>query len=95
MTKDEEAEDESPRRKLPVVIRLSKPIHDGEKEISEVKFTREPTGGDMSVLPMTNPTLGDFLRVVMKVTGIPVPILKKMTAKDSMEVTGVIGDFLD
>ncbi len=96
MAKEKEEDgEENTRPKLPVIIKLRKPINDGEKEINEIKFTREPTGGDLAGINITNPTIGEFLRVAMKLTGIPVPILKKMTGSDTMVLTGVIGDFLE
>ena len=95
MSKEKEGEEEFTPRKLPVIIKLDNPINDGEKDITEIVIKREPTGGDLSGINITNPTIGEFLRVAMKITGIPVPILKKLSGRKAMELTGVIGDFLE
>lgn len=48
--------------KLPIIVPLSKPILDGAEPISELRFTREPTVGD---LEKSEAATGDTGRVIL------------------------------
>ena len=80
---------------LPIKIPLSKPIYDGEKEITEFIIKREPTGADWTAFNVQNATVGDFQRVASKLTGLPLPIIRKADTKATFRLTEVIGAFFD
>ncbi len=94
--RDETQDDgEAPRFKLPIRIPLKKAIYDGEKEIKEFVIEREPIGADWSGMNVQNATFLDFQKVASRLTGLPVPIIKKADTKATMLLGEVIGSFLD
>lgn len=93
--REETQDDDAPRFELPVHIPLKKPINDGEKEIKEFVISREPIGADWSGMNVQNATILDFQRIASRLTGIPVPVIKKADTRATMRLAEVIGSFLD
>lgn len=93
----DETQDESDalRFELPIRIRLKKAIYDGEKEIKEFVINREPIGADWSGMNVQNATILDFQRVASRLTGLPVPVIKKADTRATMRLAEVIGSFFD
>ncbi len=80
--------------KIPLKLKLTTPIFDGENEISEIIIDRKPTGAGWLDFPPTNPTIRNFMVVLQKLTAIPQPVLNKMDAEDAMSIAGDLANFL-
>ncbi len=87
-------DEQAPARKLPIKIKLAKPIATDEGEITELILKREPTGGDWGPFNVQNPTISDFQRVASKISDIPLPFIKKMDTKATFAMVQAISDFL-
>jgi hypothetical protein len=90
-----EAEKETSPVKLPYTIKLKRPVQTSEGEISEIVLKREPTGGDWSGFNMANPTIGDFQRVGAKLAGLPLPDIKRIDTKATVELVEVVSRFFE
>jgi len=80
---------------LPIIIPLKKPIYDGEKEIKEFVINREPIGADWSGVKLQNLQMIDIQQIASRLTGLPVPIIKKADTRATFRLAEVIGNFLD
>lgn len=89
----EPAEDEM-AIKLPITIKLGTPIYDGTGEIKEFVIKREPLGADWSGLNINNLTMLDFQQIASRLTGHPLPIIKKADTKATFKLAEVISSFL-
>lgn len=97
MENDETKKDEREvtRRKIPIKILLEDPITIGEDEIKELIIKRKPTGADWTGFNVQNATVGDYQRVASKLTGLPLPIIRKADTRATFELVEVISSFLD
>lgn len=74
-----------------ITLKLLRPIQHGSETISELVL-REPKAGDFKTLP-ANPTTGDILRVLSRISNQPPSVIDELSMVDLTEVTKVFGDF--
>ena len=79
----------------PVTIKLFTPLTHGEERISELTFAREMEAGDLFGTRVGGLDHEDLCRVAGRLTGVPLPVLKKMKMRDYRRVSGVIEGFFD
>lgn len=92
--KETAGQDERPVRKLPIIIKLAKPINTGEGEITELVLKREPNGADWGPFNVQNPQISDFQRVASKISDVPLPFIRKMDTKATFELVEAVSGFL-
>lgn len=79
---------------LPITIKLQKPVYHGEEEITELVFNREMEFSDMFDLPAEDQTMGDLGRIISRLAGLPLPVIKKLKPVDARQAMGVVSSFL-
>jgi len=86
---------EGAERKLPIIIQLAKPIETGDGEpLTKVCILREPKGSDWSEFPVQNQTILDFQKVGARLANLPLPIIKRLDSKATLELVEVVSSFL-
>ena len=79
---------------LPYKITLEKEIDTGDKTVSELIFTRYPTGEDIEDWDMQKMTPKEYLKVAGKILNIAPPFLKKLDARDVGEIINFLFPFV-
>lgn len=77
----------------PKTHKLKEPITVGSQTITELVI-RKPQAGDIRSFPLMNPTAGDLLNVLGKLSGQPSIVIDQLGAEDVFELTGLVVDFL-
>lgn len=81
-------------KKLPVIIKLKKPIATEDGVVEELKITREPQAGDWFGFNIQAPDVLSFMKVASNLTGVALPYLKKLCTSDMLKVQEKVADFL-
>lgn len=79
----------------PVTITLTTPLRHGDEEITELVFRREMCAGDMRGLSVGLPSYDDCRTVASRITGIPEPVLVKMSWYDFSQVVSTVMVFFN
>ena len=78
----------------PKVITLKHPVDNGEGGLlEEIVIKREPLWGDTEHISDASP-LRDMMRLCQKLSGVPIPILKKLKQEDASTVMEQLSSFL-
>lgn len=79
---------------FPIVIKLKKPLMHGDEQITELKIMREPVAGDLAETSEGQVCVGDTLRVLSRITSLPLSVVNQLKLTDLGQVNAVMGDFL-
>jgi len=80
---------------FPIIIKLKKPLMHGDEQIAEIKITREPVAGDLAETAEGKMLIGDTLRVLSRISNLPLSVVNQLKLPDLGQVNVVMGSFLE
>ena len=78
----------------PIVITLKKPIEHGQGTVDRLVFEREPVAGDFFDLPPVGWSSGDYAALISRLTGQPLPVIKRLSVADFRAALQAVQSFL-
>ncbi|MHC1701803.1 MAG: phage tail assembly protein [Humidesulfovibrio sp.] len=81
--------------KLPIKVKLTKPVKHGDSEVTELVFNRRVVSGDLRGVFLRKEMLWDELMVIAgRVAGYPPSVMDKLDFEDAAEISRVVMSFL-
>lgn len=78
----------------PITLTLETPVAHGDEEIKELQILRPMVAGDLRGIPVQELTHDHICELASRLTGVPTPVIKKLSIPDYLLLAGMVGDFL-